>query len=269
MLTNPNTLGLFERTSRGSRAIVTRVGGLVYYDGANLNAIMGRARPGDMGFDIVHINTHKTFATPARRGRAGRRPGRRGRGARAVPARSPRVERDGDGAFRVDHDRPDSIGRVHGFHGNVGILVRAYAYVFAARARRAARGGRAGGAERELPRGARARRVPARVPGQPPDARVRRDGQAARTRARRPRDGRREAGDRPRVPPVDRVLPARGRGGDDGRADRDRVEGDPGRLRRGAAPGGAGGREPTRTSCTRPRVTTPVGGSTRPGPPGI
>ncbi len=130
MLTNPNTLGLFEEDIERITAAVHGVGGLVYYDGANLNAILGRARPGDMGFDIVHINTHKTFATP--HGGGGPGAGPVGVVERLVPYLPvPRIERDGDdGVFRLDHEAPGSIGRMHGFHGNVGVLVRAYAYVF-------------------------------------------------------------------------------------------------------------------------------------------
>ena len=130
MLTNPNTLGLFERDIERITELVHGVGGLVYYDGANLNAIMGRTRPGDMGFDIVHINTHKTFATP--HGGGGPGAGPVGVVERLVPFLPvPRVERDGTGgAFRLSEDAPASIGRMHGFHGNFAVLVRAYAYVF-------------------------------------------------------------------------------------------------------------------------------------------
>jgi glycine dehydrogenase subunit 2 len=129
MLTNPNTLGLFEEEIEKITAVVHGIGGLVYYDGANLNAILGRCRPGDMGFDIVHINTHKTFATPHGGGGPGAGPvGVTDELVAYLP--SPLVERDEDGLFRLEHDRPDSIGRMHGFHGNVGVLVRAYAYVF-------------------------------------------------------------------------------------------------------------------------------------------
>ena len=128
MLTNPNTLGLFERDIERITAAVHAVGGLVYYDGANLNAIMGHTRPGDMGFDIVHINTHKTFATP--HGGGGPGAGPVGVVERLVPYLPvPRVERTQDG-FVLDQDAPESIGRMHGFHGNVGVLVRAYVYVF-------------------------------------------------------------------------------------------------------------------------------------------
>ncbi len=130
MLTNPNTLGLFEEEIEQITSVVHGVGGLMYYDGANLNAILGRCRPGDMGFDIVHINTHKTFATP--HGGGGPGAGPVGVTRELVPfLPSPLVERDVDGTFRLDHDRPESIGRMHGFHGNFGVLVRAYAYVFA------------------------------------------------------------------------------------------------------------------------------------------
>jgi len=129
MLTNPNTLGLFEEEIQPVTAAVHEVGGLVYYDGANLNAILGRCRPGDMGFDIVHINTHKTFATP--HGGGGPGAGPVGVTERLVPYLPvPRVERDDDGRFHVSSDAPDSIGRMHGFLGNFGVLVRAYAYVF-------------------------------------------------------------------------------------------------------------------------------------------
>jgi glycine dehydrogenase subunit 2 len=131
MLTNPNTLGLFEEEIEGIAAAMHRVGALLYYDGANLNAVIGRVRPGDMGFDIVHLNTHKTFATP--HGGGGPGAGPVGVSRRLEPfLPSPLIALDEDaGKYRWDHDRPDAIGRVHGFHGNVGVLVRAFAYVFA------------------------------------------------------------------------------------------------------------------------------------------
>jgi glycine dehydrogenase subunit 2 len=130
MLTNPNTLGLFEENVVELARLVHEAGGLVYYDGANLNAILGRCRPGDMGFDIVHINTHKTFATP--HGGGGPGAGPVGVVDELVPYLPvPTVERAGEsGPFFLEHDRPRSIGRLHGFHGNVAVLVRAYAYVF-------------------------------------------------------------------------------------------------------------------------------------------
>jgi glycine dehydrogenase subunit 2 len=129
MLTNPNTLGLFEEEIQRVTAAVHEVGGLVYYDGANLNAILGRCRPGDMGFDIVHINTHKTFATPHGGGGPGAGPvGVTEPLAPYLPV--PRIERREDGSFVLEHQAPDTIGRMHGFLGNFGVLVRAYAYVF-------------------------------------------------------------------------------------------------------------------------------------------
>ena len=130
MLTNPNTLGLFEEEIQAIAAVMHRVGALLYYDGANLNAIIGRTRPGDMGFDIVHMNTHKTFATPHGGGGPGAGPvAVSARLERFLPA--PVVELDQEsGRYFWDRDRPDAIGRVHGFHGNFGVLVRAFAYVF-------------------------------------------------------------------------------------------------------------------------------------------
>ncbi|HLH69343.1 MAG TPA: aminomethyl-transferring glycine dehydrogenase subunit GcvPB [Candidatus Dormibacteraeota bacterium] len=129
MLTNPNTLGLFERDILQIAELVHGVGAKLYYDGANLNALMGICRPGDMGFDAVHLNLHKTFATPHGGGGPGAGPvGVRTELAPFLPR--PTVERDGD-RFFLDHDRPASIGRVRSFHGNFGVLVRAFAYVVA------------------------------------------------------------------------------------------------------------------------------------------
>jgi glycine dehydrogenase subunit 2 len=129
MLTNPNTLGLFEEQIEEIASTVHGAGGLLYYDGANLNAILGRSRPGDMGFDIVHINTHKTFATPHGGGGPGAGPvGVRDELVPYLPA--PTIQRGEDGSFSLEEGGARSIGRMHGFHGNVGILVRAYSYVF-------------------------------------------------------------------------------------------------------------------------------------------
>ena len=129
MLTNPNTLGLFERDIERIAAAMHKVGALLYYDGANFNSIVGLVRPGDMGFDIVHLNLHKTFATP----HGGGGPGS---GPLAVSERlvdflpAPILEWDERGGkWRWDHDRPHAIGRIHSFHGNFGINVRAYAYL--------------------------------------------------------------------------------------------------------------------------------------------
>jgi glycine dehydrogenase subunit 2 len=129
MLTNPSTLGLFDEHIEEVSAIFHDAGALLYYDGANLNAVCGISRPGDMGFDIVHINTHKTFATP--HGGGGPGAGPVGVAEALVPYLPvPRVERDESGTFRLDTDALDSIGRMHGFLGNFGVLVRAYVYVF-------------------------------------------------------------------------------------------------------------------------------------------
>ncbi len=135
MLTNPNTLGLFDENIEEMASIIHEVGGTLYYDGANLNAIMGHCRPGDMGFDIVHVNLHKSFSQP----HGGGGPGA---GPICVSDRLepflpvPRIVRgegaNGDGAgprFDLDHERPKSIGRLRGFQGNFGVFVRSYAYI--------------------------------------------------------------------------------------------------------------------------------------------
>jgi glycine dehydrogenase subunit 2 len=129
MLTNPNTLGLFERNISEIARMLHGVGAKLYYDGANFNAILGRARPGDMGFDVVHMNLHKTFATPHGGGGPGSGPvAVTEELARYLPG--PRPVRREDGSFDWQRD-PDSIGRVHGWHGNIGIDVRAYSYLLA------------------------------------------------------------------------------------------------------------------------------------------
>ena len=127
MLTNPSTLGLFDENIEEIESIFHGAGALMYYDGANLNAVCGISRPGDMGFDIVHINLHKTFSQPHGGGGPGGGPIAVREIARAVPA-VPAVVRDGD-AFRLDHDRPKSIGKVRGFTGPFGVFVRSYAYI--------------------------------------------------------------------------------------------------------------------------------------------
>lgn len=129
MLTNPNTLGLFERDIQRIQRAVHDVGGLLYYDGANFNSIVGVVRPGDMGFDIVHLNLHKTFATPHGGGGPGSGPlAVSQRLERFLPAPVLSFDERSD-KWRWDHDRPDSIGRIHSFYGNFGINVRAYAYL--------------------------------------------------------------------------------------------------------------------------------------------
>ncbi|KAF6627409.1 aminomethyl-transferring glycine dehydrogenase subunit GcvPB [Paenibacillus sp. EKM208P] len=128
MLTNPNTLGLFEKQITDIAAIVHDAGGLLYYDGANSNAIMGITRPGDMGFDVVHLNLHKTMSTP--HGGGGPGAGPVGVKQRLIPyLPKPLVVRDPQGVYHWDREQGDSIGRVKAFYGNFGILVRAYAYI--------------------------------------------------------------------------------------------------------------------------------------------
>jgi len=127
MLTNPNTLGLFDSNIEQIAAVVRGVGATLYYDGANLNAVMGITRPGDMGFDIVHFNLHKTFTQP--HGGGGPGAGPIACGDRIEPyLLTPRVVRTEHG-FELDDDRPKSIGRLRGFQGNYGTFVRAYAYI--------------------------------------------------------------------------------------------------------------------------------------------
>jgi glycine dehydrogenase subunit 2 len=128
MLTNPSTLGVFEEKIQEIAKIIHQAGGLLYYDGANFNAILGKVRPGDMGFDVVHLNLHKTFATPHGGG---------GPGSGPVVANErllaylpiPRVTKEGDNyRWLTEKDCPESIGRLSAFMGNAGIILRAYLY---------------------------------------------------------------------------------------------------------------------------------------------
>jgi glycine dehydrogenase subunit 2 len=128
MLTNPSTVGVFERKISEIARLVHEAGGLLYYDGANLNAILGKVRPGDMGFDVIHMNLHKTFSTP--HGGGGPGAGPVGVSERLVPFLPvPMVDHDGD-KFRwvTQADRPQSIGQLSAFAGNAGVLLRAYVY---------------------------------------------------------------------------------------------------------------------------------------------
>ncbi len=127
MLTNPNTLGLFEKEIGKISKIVHEAGALLYMDGANLNALLGLARPGDMGFDLVHFNLHKTFSTPHGGGGPGAGPiGVKRELAAYLP--HPLIEKKGD-RYQFEKSRKTAIGRVHGFYGNFGMLVRAYTYI--------------------------------------------------------------------------------------------------------------------------------------------
>jgi glycine dehydrogenase subunit 2 len=130
MITNPSTLGLFEARIGELLDAVHEAGALAYMDGANLNAILGRFKPGAAGFDVMHFNVHKTFSTP--HGGGGPGAGPVGVGERLVPyLPTPRVLRLDDGTFRLERpgERPASIGRLRSFVGNTGVLVRAYAYI--------------------------------------------------------------------------------------------------------------------------------------------
>lgn len=130
MLTNPNTLGLFDQNIGRIAELVHGAGGQLYYDGANINAILMQARPGDMGFDVVHLNLHKSFSTPHGGGGPGSGPvGVKAHLAPFLPA--PVLVREASGAYRFDDDRPQSVGRVRSFNGSFGVLVRAYAYILA------------------------------------------------------------------------------------------------------------------------------------------
>ena len=128
MLTNPSTLGVFERHIATIAEMVHEAGGLLYYDGANLNAILGRVRPGDMGFDVIHMNLHKTFSTPHGGGGPGAGPvGVSERLAPYLPV--PMVGFDGrDYGWLTEKERPETIGRLSAFAGNAGVLLRAYVY---------------------------------------------------------------------------------------------------------------------------------------------
>ncbi|MDI6642500.1 MAG: aminomethyl-transferring glycine dehydrogenase subunit GcvPB [Candidatus Hodarchaeaceae archaeon] len=129
MLTNPNTLGLFEDEILEIAEAIHKVGGLLYYDGANLNGILGKARPGDMGFDIVHFNLHKTFSTPHGGGGPGAGPiGVVRKLEKFLPV--PVIEYDRRRKrYYLDYNRPNSIGKIKSFYGNFGVLVKAYAYI--------------------------------------------------------------------------------------------------------------------------------------------
>jgi glycine dehydrogenase subunit 2 len=126
MLTNPNTLGIFESEIADIARLVHQSGALLYYDGANMNAIMGKTRPGDMGFDIVHLNLHKTFSTP--HGGGGPGAGPIGVNKKLEPFLPiPRIQKKGP-QYISNYEFPYSIGKIKGFYGNVSVLLKAYCY---------------------------------------------------------------------------------------------------------------------------------------------
>jgi glycine dehydrogenase subunit 2 len=129
MLTNPNTLGIFDNNIAKIAKIVHDVGGVMYYDGANLNAIMGKCRPGDMGFDIVHSNLHKTFSTP----HGGGGPGSGPVGVKAFLSKYLPVPyiKEEEGVYSLSWEREKTIGKVHGYHGNINPILKAYTYMLA------------------------------------------------------------------------------------------------------------------------------------------
>ena len=127
MLTNPNTLGIFEKDICQIQQIIHDAGGLLYYDGANMNAVLGYARPGDMEFDVIHYNLHKTFSTPHGGGGPGSGPvAVKSKLAPFLPAPVLKKEEE---KYCWDFDRPDSLGKVHAFYGNYGVMLRAYSYI--------------------------------------------------------------------------------------------------------------------------------------------
>lgn len=128
MVTNPNTLGIFEKDVQKLADMIHASGAFLYLDGANMNAIVGKAKPGAMGCDVMHFNLHKTFSTPHGGGGPGAGPIAVTE-ALAPYLPVPVISRSSDGIYHFDHNRPRSIGKLHGFYGNVGVLVRAYAYI--------------------------------------------------------------------------------------------------------------------------------------------
>ena len=127
MMTNPNTLGMFETEILEIAQLVHEAGGLLYYDGANLNPLLGKVRPGDMGFDIMHINLHKTFSTPHGGGGPGSGPVGVRKGLEDLLP-NPRVKKEADGTFRIEWGK-DSLGSISAYLGNFGVMLKAYAYI--------------------------------------------------------------------------------------------------------------------------------------------
>ena len=233
MITNPNTVGVYEPRIGEITDEVHARGGLVYLDGANMNAILGISRPGDFGADMQHYNPHKTFSGPHGGGGPGAGPICVAEKLRPyLPA--PTVVREGD-RYRLEFDAPKSIGRVRSFFGNVGVLVRAYCYIRT----HGPDGLRRVSEHAVLNANYLLSRVKHFLPvaaGRPLHARVRRVGQAAQERQGRHRDGHRQAASRLRHARPDGLLPADRARSPDVRADRDREQGDPRPLRGDALP---------------------------------
>ena len=240
MLTNPNTLGLFDENIDEIAALIHEAGGTLYYDGANLNAVMGHSRPGDMGFDIVHVNLHKSFSQPHGGGGPGAGPIAVSERIEPFLPRPQVVRREGANGggprFDLDFDRPKSIGRLRGFQGNFGVFVRSYAYILSLGADGLAEASEtavlnANYLKARLAEGRAGKHLPVAFDRHCMHEFVL-SGTPMKTRARAHDPRPRQAPARLRLPPADRLLPAAGRRGADDRADRDRDEGEPRRLRR-------------------------------------
>jgi glycine dehydrogenase subunit 2 len=237
MLTNPNTLGLFEEHIIRICEIVHEQGGLVYGDGANLNALMGVARLGDMGIDVIHFNLHKTFSTPHGGGGPGAGPvGVKNILAPHLPVPIIRRERDPE-RYSLDYEFPHSIGRLHGGFGNVGMLVRAWAYI---------RSLGPDGVRRCAEMAVLNANYLLRAVGPPPGG----DG--------RHHTGCGQAADRLRLPPADHLLPADRPRGDHDRAHGERVLGGPRSLRGGPARHRARGARDPRPGARGPAPHAPL-----------
>ena len=231
MITNPNTIGLFDTQVGQIAEMLHERGALLYLDGANMNAILGQVRPGDMGVDLMHYNPHKTFSGPHGGGGPGAGPiAVRAHLAPYLPA--PLVKKNDDGTYALDDDRPQSIGRVRAFFGNVGVLFRAYCYIRS----QGPDGLKAVSDHAVLNANYLLALVRHVYPGplrRPVHARVRRLGAVPGPRPGGSRDGHRQAADRLQLPRADGLFPARRARGPDGRADRDREPRDPRSVRRG------------------------------------